>query len=65
MVIAIILGLPQEDLEHFKRWSIAWVAPHAMGAPVSRMEMKVAFTILLKRLKKSASLKEKNLKLGI
>ncbi len=30
MVIAIILGLPQEDLEHFKRWSIAWVAPYAM-----------------------------------
>lgn len=31
MVIAIILGLPQEDLEHFKRWSIAWVAPFAMS----------------------------------
>jgi cytochrome P450 len=31
MVIAIILGLPQEDLEHFKRWSIAWVAPYAMS----------------------------------
>jgi cytochrome P450 len=31
MVIAIILGLPQEDLEHFKRWSIAWVAPYAMN----------------------------------
>jgi cytochrome P450 len=31
MVIAIILGLPQEDLEDFKRWSIAWVAPFAMG----------------------------------
>jgi len=31
MVIAIILGLPQEDLEDFKRWSIAWVAPFAMS----------------------------------
>jgi cytochrome P450 len=31
MVIAIILGLPQEDLEDFKRWSIAWVAPYAMS----------------------------------
>lgn len=31
MVIAILLGLPQEDLEHFKRWSIAWVAPYAMS----------------------------------
>lgn len=31
MVIAIILGLPQEDLEHFKRWSIAWVQPFAMN----------------------------------
>jgi cytochrome P450 len=30
LVIAILLGLPQEDLEHFKRWSIAWVAPYAM-----------------------------------
>jgi cytochrome P450 len=30
MVIAIILGLPQEDLEDFKRWSEAWVAPYAM-----------------------------------
>jgi len=31
MVIALMLGLPQEDLEDFKRWSIAWVAPYAMG----------------------------------
>ena len=31
MVIAIILGLPQEDLEHFKRWSVAWAAPYAMS----------------------------------
>lgn len=30
-VIALMLGLPQEDLEDFKRWSIAWVAPFAMG----------------------------------
>lgn len=30
MVIADFLGLPQEDLEDFKRWSIAWVAPFAM-----------------------------------
>lgn len=30
-VIAIILGLPQKDIEHFKRWSIAWVAPYAMS----------------------------------
>lgn len=30
MVIAIVLGLPQEDLEDFKRWSVAWVQPFAM-----------------------------------
>ena len=30
LVIAEILGLPTEDLEDFKRWSIAWVAPFAM-----------------------------------
>ncbi len=29
-VIAQVLGLPQSDLEDFKRWSIAWVAPFAM-----------------------------------
>jgi len=31
MVIADFLGLPQQDLEDFKRWSIAWVAPFAMN----------------------------------
>ena len=31
MVIADILGLPQDDIIHFKRWSIAWVAPFMMS----------------------------------
>jgi len=31
MVITIVLGLPQEDLEDFKRWSIAWVAPYTIS----------------------------------
>ena len=30
-VIAIILGLPLEDIRHFKRWSVAWVAPYNMS----------------------------------
>lgn len=34
MVIAIILGLAHEDLEDFKRWSIAWVAPYAISGDV-------------------------------